>query len=238
MITILICSCKEDGQTIKKVVEEYIAYYSSENWEVNCCEGVEEAQKCSNEKANLDFLFLDLDKEGAISFAETERKKFPNMILQIIADNSISPMSYLKPSIMAASLLLRPYDEHQLHQSIEEVFQYAFKEKCLEEQEEDCFVIESNGDRIRIIYSSIVYFEARERRIFVLAGVKEYGFYSTMDSLEKALPDQFVRCHRSFIFNMNRMQELKLTQNMIIMDNGSRVPLSRGYRNVIKEKIS
>lgn len=238
MVTILICSCKEDGQTIKKVAEKYIAYYSSKNWEFNCCEGVDEALKCSNEKANLDFLLLDLTMEGAISFAEIERKKFPNMILHVIADNSISPMSYLKPSIMAASLLLRPYDEQQLHKSIKEVFQYAFKEKCLEEQDEDCFVIESNGDRIRIIYSSIVYFEARERRIFVLAGVKEYGFYSTMDNLEKSLPEQFVRCHRSFIFNMNRAQELKLTQNTIIMDDGSKVPLSRGYRNVIKEKMS
>lgn len=237
MVTILICSCKEDGQLIKKVAEEYVAYYSSENWEFNCCEGVDEAQECSNEKANLDLMFLDVTLEGAISFAEIERKKFPNMILHIIADNSISPMSYLKPSIMAAALLLRPYDCNQLHQSVREVFQYAFEEKCVEEQEEDCFIIDSNGDRIRIIYSSIVYFEARERKIFVLAGVKEYGFYSTMENLEKVLPNQFVRCHRSFIFNMNRVQELKLTQNIIIMDDGSIVPLSRGYRNAIKEKM-
>lgn len=237
MVTILICSCKEDGQLIKKVAEEYVAYYSSENWEFNCCEGVDEAQECSNGKANLDLMFLDVTLEGALSFAEIERKKFPNMILHIIADDSISPMSYLKPSIMAAALLLRPYDDNQLHQSVKEVFQYAFEEKCVEEQEEDCFIIDSNGDRIRIIYSSIVYFEARERKIFVLAGVKEYGFYSTMENLEKVLPNQFVRCHRSFIFNMNRVQELKLTQNIIVMDDGSIVPLSRGYRNVIKEKM-
>ncbi|WP_455713946.1 LytR/AlgR family response regulator transcription factor [Anaerosporobacter sp.] len=237
MITILICSCKEDGQLIKNVVGEYIAYYSSQDWEFNCCEGVDEAQACSKEKANLDFIFLDITKESAISFAETVRKKFPNMVLHVIADDSISPMSYLKPSIMPASLILRPFDDEQLHKSVQEVIQYAFKEKCLEEQEEDCFVIDSNGDRIRISYSTIVYFEARERKIFVLAGVKEYGFYSTMENLENDLPDQFVRCHRSFIFNMNRAQELRLTQNTIIMDDGSRVPLSRGYRNVIKEKM-
>lgn len=232
----LICSDKKENKRIEKVVTDNIAYYSAEDWEIECCEGVDKAQEYSREKHNLEFLSLDVTQEGAIAFAEQTRKIFPNAVLQIIADNNISPMNYLRPSIMAVSLLLKPYDQKQLYQAVQEMFQYALSQDTTIDEEE-CFIIEIKGDRIRISYSTISFFEAREKKIIVMSGNREYGFYNTIDSLEKILPNNFIRSHRSFIFNINRVQEIKMGQNIIIMDDGNEIPISRSYRSSVKENL-
>ncbi|WP_455713996.1 LytR/AlgR family response regulator transcription factor [Anaerosporobacter sp.] len=232
----LICSNKKANKRIEKAVTENIAYYSSEDWDIKCCEGVVMARKYSRQKQNIDFLCLDVTQEGAIAFAEHIRRLFPNIVLQIIADSSISPMSYLNPSIMAVSLLLKPYDKKQLCKAVQEMFQYALIKDTTIDQEE-CFIIEIKGDRIRIEYSSIVFFESREKKIIVMSDEREYCFYNTIDSLEKILPGNFIRSHRSFIFNLSRVQEIKMAQNTIIMNDGNKVPISRSYRSVVKENL-
>lgn len=232
----LICGDKKEYKRIEKVVTDNIAYYSAEDWDIKCCEGVDKAQRYSSERHNLELLSLDITQEGAITFAEHTRKIFPNTVLQIIADNNISPMNYLRPSIMAASLLIKPYDQNQLCQAVREMFQYALSKDTTIEEEE-CFIIEIKGDRIRIAYSTIIFFEAREKKIIVMSGNKEYGFYNTIDSLEKILPNNFIRSHRSFIFNLHRVQEIRMGQNIIIMEDGNEIPISRSYRSMVKENL-
>ena len=108
MISMLICTNREEGKLIKNVVRESITSYSLDGWNVELCEYVEQARAYAIQKENIDFVCLDLYEHGALEFAEYLRKQFPQMVLLIIADTSISPMTYLKPSIMAASLLLKP----------------------------------------------------------------------------------------------------------------------------------
>ena len=65
-------------------------------------------------------------------------------------------------------------------------------------------------------------------------GQEEYEFYDTLENLMNHLPEYFVRCHRSYVCNFNRVKELRLTENNIILDDQSIVPLSRSYRNHVR----
>ena len=157
------------------------------------------------------------------------------MVLIIIANESISPMLYLRPSIMAASLLLRPFNEAQISTALIELFQYIMLQQ---EVMTDCFIVESKDEMIRLEYSSILLFEAREKKVFVYSGTQEYGFYNTLDNLVQNLPDYFVRCHRSFVCNFKRVKQLKMNVNLIILDDNSQVPLSRSYRNIVRSRFN
>ena len=51
----------------------------------------------------------------------------------------------------------------------------------------------------------------------------------TLDSLLAELPGQFARCHRSIIFNLNRVSLFNKKKNVIIFDNGETCPCSSNF---------
>ena len=62
-----------------------------------------------------------------------------------------------------------------------------------------------------------------------------------MQSLEARLDaERFFRIHRSRIVNMERIQELQPWFNgeyVVILRNGTRLTLSRGYREKLQERL-
>ena len=163
---------------------------------------------------------------------ESLRRKYSDTSLMLIADASISPMEYIRPSILASALLLRPFSSEQVRESLEAVLQAMDKKQ---ETEERTFLIENREGKTYIPMSQIYYFEAREKRIYVRLKREEYTFYDTIEHLTEQLPEEFIRCHRSFIVSRSRIQKVMLSKNRIILEHNIEVPLSRSYKAVLKE---
>ena len=88
--------------------------------------------------------------------------------------------------------------------------------------------------RILIEYDAISFFEARNKKIYLNTGIKEYGFYDTMEHLEKELGDPFIRCHRSFLVNRGKIEKTVLAKNMLTLKDGYEIPVSRTYRTAMR----
>ena len=97
-------------------------------------------------------------------------------------------------------------------------------------------VYKRQGKRL-VPYSGIVYFESRNKKIFLGTDNEEYSFYGTLDNLEETLDDRFIRCHRSFIAAKKRISKIVLSKNIVVLDNGCEIPLSRSYKGKVKEAI-
>ena len=111
----------------------------------------------------------------------------------------------------------------------------SYMERKNEEHSGKSYVIESKEGRTILPYHDIYYLEAREKKIFLRTLNEEYGFYSTMEQLEKELPDTFLRCHRSYIVNMDKVEKIMLSHNQILLVHGFNIPLSRSYKPMLKE---
>ena len=156
----------------------------------------------------------------------------------LLADTSISPMSYMKPSIKATSLLLRPSSDENMQEVLKE-FLIDFVEKHEGNDPEHVFKIETKREVQYIPYDKIFYFEARKRKLYVRTLSEEYPFIDTVDHLEEILGEQFIRCHRSFIVNTRKIVGISLSDQLINLTNELAVPLSRGYKsNVNKIMLS
>lgn len=227
-------SVEKELSALKETSRKYIAYLSEEKWEYVTFRNLNEL-KVYLEKENpiLDLVYADVTQRESISMIESIRKKNTSAIILLIADATISPLVYLKPSIMAASLLLRPFDQTMLEKTVKELLE-TFIEKDKDNTEE-VFTVDNRDEKIRIPYNRIYYFEAREKKIYLCLEDKEYSFYDTMGNLEKELPEYFVRCHRSFIINNKKLVKVYLSQNELELENEVFVPFSRSYRNVVKE---
>jgi len=64
------------------------------------------------------------------------------------------------------------------------------------------------------------------------------GTYERLASEAEELPENFVRCHRSFAFNMDYFMSVKLSDNQIKLMHGMTVPLSRTYKAMMREWIN
>jgi two-component system response regulator AgrA len=63
----------------------------------------------------------------------------------------------------------------------------------------------------------------------------EYPFYDTLDQLEERLADRFLRCHRSYLVNKSKVNKVYLSQNLLLLNSGEEIPLSRSYKPVVKQ---
>ncbi len=84
-------------------------------------------------------------------------------------------------------------------------------------------------------YDKILFFEANNKKINLRAGNEEYDFYDSIENISHTLPDYFVRCHRAYLVNAKKIRKVKLSDGLIEMGNGVIVPLSRTYKQNVKE---
>ena len=218
---------------LRALTKDLAAALSEDYWNIELISALDKLQARLADHPLMDMLMYDVTPRNAIESLLGIRKNYREVLLMVIADLETSPMEYMKPGIMASSLLLRPWTKEQAYEVLKEFFQ-AYMEKCCQTDDKSMFVIESKEGKLYIPYEQIYFFEAREKKIFVCTGKEEYGFYHTIDKLAEELPEQFLRCHRGFIVNQYKIRKVVLSQNIIYLTDGYDVPLSRSYKPVLK----
>ena len=102
-------------------------------------------------------------------------------------------------------------------------------------------MIKASG-RIHFVRTAdIDWCEAQGNYVRVHAGAQQHLVRDTMSHLESELdPQQFVRIHRSTIVNVDRIQEMQSSFNgeyVVLLRTGTRLTLSRGYRDSIQARL-
>ncbi len=235
MITFLsVASKKEENNLMRESVREQAALRTDEIWKFHLFEQIPEAEKFLKNVPVLDIISWDVTMNQSVGSLEKIRQDYKQAYLMVVADGSISPMMYLRPGIMPSSLLLKPVNRENLEMVVNEMMD-AFTEKFDSKDVPESFVIESREGKQYIPLSQIYYIEAREKKIFIRTKQEEYGFYDTIENMGKNLPENFLRCHRSYIVNMSKVTAVKVSQSLIEMQDELQVPLSRSYKKAVKE---
>lgn len=225
-----------ESQTLHKLSKESVAVLSEEKLEIVCYKEEGEMSSFLEKKDLLDVAFMEVTDSSGVEMAKKTRGVYDMAELLVVADSSVSPMKYLTPAIRASSLLLRPYDSNTAKTVVKEFFHSVVRGR--ESEPEKVFIVENNQGKIPIPFSQIYYLEVREKKVFIRLKTKEYSKYGTLESIAKDLPENFMRCHRSFIVNTEYIDSVKLSENSIILEDDIFVPLSRSYKSDMKEYMN
>lgn len=231
MVSIISYSSSADElKLLEKSSREAMAITTDDDCKIYSFSDMNKLMLFLRENSLLDILYFDVTTGNSIELLEKIRQDNKNTAILIIADISVSPITYMKPGIMASSLLLRPMDNKNTVYVIEEIIRSLNRNN----DKKDMFILRSKEGNIRVPYSSILYFEAREKKIFLNTEYKEYAFYGTLESLSKSLPDDFMRCHKGFIINSSLIRRIALSNNEIELIHQRIIPISRSYKPDIK----
>lgn len=237
MIVMLISDADDtERKAILHHARNKAAVYSEEKWAWIQCRSPQEVEAYVKAREHFDLACVDLTMPHVISILPKIRRICPDVYLILVADSAISPLVYMKPSIHAESLLLKPLTERELSSIMDEAMS-AYAARFAAPDEEKVFVAESKGSRTLIEFDRICYFEAREKKVFVNTGRYEFGFTDTIDRLSENLKDTFLRVHRSFLVNRSKIRQVFLSQNLVILADGSEVPLSRSYKPAVRNYL-
>lgn len=236
MVSLLIYSkTEQESAALERIAKEVIARVSEDFWEIKRVSSLDDLQAYLLENPLIHLLVYDICEKVSLEFLAKIRKRYPQTRLMVLADVSVSPMEYIRPDLKVGALLLKPWTRQQAYDVL-----YSFLDEYCETLEREkgsdknFFVAETREGTFNIPYEQIYFLEAREKKIYICIGKEEYGFYSSIEKLLEELPSQFVRCHRGFIVNAKRIRKIVFSQNIIYLNDGFEVPLSRSYKAALK----
>ncbi|WEG12888.1 LytTR family DNA-binding domain-containing protein [Pullulanibacillus sp. KACC 23026] len=94
---------------------------------------------------------------------------------------------------------------------------------------------------VPIPFAKVIYIEAKDKKTHVYAQDLEGTHKYSLNEFEFFLPkDSFIRCHRSFIVNVNHIKEIFPDIHstfLLSMSNGQSVPVSQTYSSYFRKLL-
>jgi two-component system LytT family response regulator len=144
--------------------------------------------------------------------------------------------------VHAVDYLLKPFSADRLAEAIDRVRERLGRGDALpvkelaaasqSAQEPARRILVRDGSRVHVLpVEKIDYAQAQDDYVCFRCEGKEYLKEQTLGDLETALdPAKFVRIHRSFVLNVDRLARVELDERenrMAILGDGTRLPISR-----------
>lgn len=97
------------------------------------------------------------------------------------------------------------------------------------------FTVDHKGTFIDL--NDIQFIEKNGMKVIFHGYCKDYEAYNSFSNIQDKLPDNFVRCHKSFIANTNNMNYFSFSDNMITFKNGSFCYIGPKYKKTFMEMM-
>ena len=202
-----------------------------------------------------DLVFLDVQMPGATGFEVIEAVG-PERMPLVVFVTAFDKYALRAFDVHALDYLLKPFDRERFEQALTRARQQLDRrstgdlERRLLELVQDLkgpahklerFVIKAGGRVFFVRADEIDWIEAAGNYVKRHVGAESHLFRETLNAIESRLdPDIFFRIHRSHIINIERVKELQPWFNgeyVVFLKNGTRLTLSRGYREKLQERI-
>lgn len=174
----------------------------------------------------VDVIFLDISmpKLDGLSFAEAANtlKKRPALVfITAFSEHAVEAFE-----VVAFDYILKPYSEGRIVNTLQrlENFHSARSSSKITLKKDERFFVVNIAD--------IYYCEANKHQVNVFTKHENYTITASISDFYKKLPsEQFFRCHRSFIINIDKITEIvpwfNNTYILKLKDIGREIPVSR-----------
>jgi len=185
-----------------------------------------------------DAVFLSFDEcdEPVLRVARTVRQSSEITFILLVSDRSRDLSPFFRPKIRPGGVLFRPVQNINLRNLLDEVAEEL--DRLTQAGSEDMFLFRTEGASHRTPFRDILFFEARNKKVIMRTLGQEIGFYGTIENLSASLPPYFVRCHRSFLVNSLKIEEMRGADMELKLTGGVRIPFSRSCCETVKRALT
>ena len=92
------------------------------------------------------------------------------------------------------------------------------------------------GGTIHVVSSvSLLYMESRGRVVRLCTDEEILESYDKLDTLTGQMDERFLRCHKSYVVNMDRVRQFQ--GDRFLMENGVEIPISQSRRKDVRQRF-
>jgi two-component system LytT family response regulator len=230
----------DDEALARGILLEYLDAFPEVEVVAECDNGFEAVKAVIELKPQL--LFLDIQMPKLSGFEVLELIPHDLAVIFITAYDAYALKAF---EVHAVDYLLKPFSRDRLAEALDRAGRRMGSKThdtlsgLVRESRDSTSPLERilvrDGSRVHVIPAGkIDYLEAQDDYVCIHSGGKEYLKQEPLGNLEKNLdPRQFVRIHRSYLLNLERLERLELLtrdSRLAILSNGKRLPVSKsGY---------
>jgi two-component system, LytTR family, response regulator len=231
----------DDEELARKLVREMLADHPEMEIMAECANGFEAVKAASQCKPDLMFLDVQMPKLDGFEVLELIGPGVKTIFVTAYDQYALRAFE-----VHAVDYLLKPFNKERFEAALDlartrlgekapapvELAAAARPQKYLER------VVVKDGARVHIIpVAKLDYAEAQDDYVSLVSQGKAYLKQQTIQSLEESLdPQQFVRIHRSYLVNLERvvkMEPYSKDSKVAVLSDGKQLPVSRaGYQRL------
>ena len=206
-------------------------------------------QKCSNafeanealKQHDIELMFLDIQMPQLTGTDFLRSIADPPLVIFTTAYPNYALDGF---ELNAIDYLLKPISVDRFMKAVNKAIdQIELKRKSqagtITEEGPDYFFVKADKKLVRVNYADIIYIEGLKDYVIIRLPEDRVITLQTMKSLEEKLPqDRFMRIHRSYIVNLDRIEALD--GNMVeVKEKGKMkdLPVGKSYRDQLQARI-
>ena len=237
----------DDEELARSLVREYLSAHSNIEIVAECSNGFEAVKAVT--EVQPDLMFLDIQMPKLSGFEVIELLEVPPAVIFVTAFDQYALKAF---DVHAVDYLLKPYGKERFNEALEQALQRLSKQipnkakeaaadaKPVDQQWERVLIKE--GSKVLVIpVEKIDYIEAQDDYVSFRSESKSHLKMQRLTELETGLdPRRFVRIHRSYILNIERLSKIELyakDSRTAVLKDGTQLPVSRTGYDKLKELL-
>jgi len=230
----------DDEELARAVLREHVAAHPHVEIVGECANGFEAVKAVADLKPDL--LFLDIQMPKLSGFEVLELLPDPPAVIFVTAFDQYAVKAF---NVHAVDYLLKPFSEERCREALDRAWMrlgqpprgnvQALLGEIRKRDAPVERILVRDGARVHVVpVDKLDYVEAQDDYVCLHSEGKRFLKEQTMGELESLLdPSRFVRIHRSYILNIERIARVELyakDSRIAILQSGTKLPVSRsGY---------
>jgi DNA-binding LytR/AlgR family response regulator len=180
---------------------------------------------------SVDLIFLDVEMPGATGFDLLDQLAYSP---QVILTTSKPEYAFNAFEYHVTDFLKKPFTYQRFLEALQKL--NLPSENGNGPAEEDHIFIKSDGKLVRLNYSDILFIESMGDYVKFVTGDKKYITHNTIKNLEEKVSKQhFMKVHRSYIININKIDDIRENDLFI---KGNEIPISKAHRSDVMKRLN
>lgn len=228
------CVIADDEPIARDIIQSYCAHLPYLEVVASVSNAIEAKDALSNHPVDILFIDINMPVMSGISFIKT--LKNPPQVIFTTAYKEFAVDAF---DLAACDYLLKPFSLERFIIAVDKAVERLQGKPALQENiassSEDSIFIRSDGKIYKILQNDVLFAEASGNYTRIVTTSNIFMPAMTFSAVEEMLPAKiFVRVHRSFIINKNRISHIE--GNRVFVGK-TEVPIGNNYKESFLKEI-
>jgi two-component system LytT family response regulator len=235
----------DDEELARQVLREYLAACPDVTLVAECANGFEAVRTVSEQAPDLVILDIQMPKLDGFEVLQLIGPRIP--VIFATAHDEYALKAF---EVHAVDYLLKPFSQERLLEALAEartrIARGAGQTPTalvdeVQRRQKDRLLIRDGGNVHILSVDALDFAQAQDDYVLLRANGRNYLKEQTLADLETSLdPHRFVRIHRSYLVNLDRVTKVELyakDSRAVILKDGTRLPVSRTGYSRLSERL-